>query len=105
MEKHHAHHFVDFSEGLLSNDGTTYVFPLEKAEAVGALSLDQLEASRDAAAALNNAFILWSAERQGLPVHPGFTRFQHPKDREYVIPSLAERQQIIRFLRGTSEEL
>ncbi|MCB0324618.1 MAG: hypothetical protein KDD69_13645 [Bdellovibrionales bacterium] len=94
FERHTASPYIDHRNGVVSNDGTTYRFQ----GGAGVASLADLRSVRDAASATDNAFLLWSASRQGLPDQMNRT-FLHPDEREYELPSLAERHAILQFLR------
>ncbi len=85
------------TKGLITNDGYSYCY--KAGDVSGSLkSLNNLASVRDKATELNNTFILWHGAMQGL--EPKFNGYlPEPKERHYYIPSISERQEIIRFLR------
>jgi hypothetical protein len=97
-ELHTAGSQFNLRDGIVSNDGDDYEF--SPAEVLSGVTLDSLRETRDRAARQNNIFILWDAERQGIETQNGYNVFPHPNDRNYAIPSITERADIVSFLRG-----
>ncbi len=89
---------IGISGGLVSNDGRDYSSPASGNESGADTTLAELEAVRDVAGNGNNAFILWSAKRQGLA--SSHSSHPIPATRYYAPITPAERQELIDFLRG-----
>ena len=97
-EKHLATSSFWDRDGMITNDGQDYSSPNSPGNKFLNLTLDDLRGVQERAGALNNAFILWSAERQGLPENSKSLNIA-PKDRVYVVPSYKERLELIEFLK------
>lgn len=82
-EVHSASPEAVVRDGIITNDGE-------------AASLGQLVAVRDRAAISNSQFVLWSAARQGLP--SDLRTYPEVDQRNYLIPDMAEQQELVRFL-------
>lgn len=85
--------------GIVTNDGSEYSSPATAPDPQAQTCLAQLRLVRDAAASMNNSFILWSGRRQGLPADIEAQLFPLPSERIYQSPSEAEQVEIIEFLR------
>jgi hypothetical protein len=84
-------------DGVLTNDGKDYSIDGPRR---GFLSLGELLSARDTAEKHRNAFILWSAERQGFSVdEAGRLVRRPPSERNYAMPDEHERSLILQFLR------
>ena len=97
-EVHIAYPKFSLEDGVVTNDGRNYssaVNPKNK----GSVSLETLAEVRDRATLLNDTFILWDAERQGITTETK-SMLVAPSDRKYIIPPMKERTEIIDFLRG-----
>lgn len=100
LDVHHSSPFISSRDGLVTNDGTDYLY-VPNGGGNGVLTLDDLKPIRDSSARTNNVFILWNAKRQGFPgIGDDDRTVKHPSERTYQIPSFAEREAIIEFLRG-----
>lgn len=89
----------DMKNGVLSNDGCTYVFPGETPGWSPNLPLEKFEGVQQRAGELHNWFILWSAKYQGLG-----TSSKPPTDRDYPVPTDREKQLLLSFLQqGTAQ--
>ena len=85
-------------QGIVTNDGKPYAFA--SGASAGAFPLSQLNRTRDASLLQGNAFILWTAKYQGIPVKKGkLAGRAKPNNRSYPIPTASERQELISFLR------
>ncbi len=85
---------------IVTNDGRDYRSPAKGDPGSAVINLADLSMLRDAAAQKGIVFILWDAARQGLPEDYERTQFALPQDRTYKIPSTAEQEELISFLRG-----
>jgi hypothetical protein len=85
---------------IVTNDGRDYSSPAKGTPGSAVISLADLSSLRDAARDKGIVFILWDAGRQGLPADYESTQFALPQDRNYLIPSYAEQDELISFLRG-----
>ncbi len=96
LEEHHHSASTDFTlkDGILSNDGCTYAFPGETPTSLPYLQLEKFEGVQSKTGRMNSMFILWSGKYQGLggPI-------TDPKSRAYIMPTEAEREILIEFLR------
>lgn len=89
---------IGIQGGLVTNDGRDYSSPASGHHSGAETTLADLEAVRDIAGNGDNAFILWSAKRQGLA--SGNSAHPIPATRYYAPKSPAEREELIEFLRG-----
>lgn len=87
-EKHTLSPHTNVRDGMITNDGRDY----------NSGELEKLAALRDRATSLNSAFILWSAERQGLNDYENGI-YPHPTERNYQMPSIEEQREMVYFLR------
>jgi hypothetical protein len=87
--------------GLFSNDGKPDMTDLSAA-APSNSRRSQLASLRNRAAQQNTSFFLWSAKRQGLRARgDNLLGFEVPANkRKYPRPTAAEREELMRFLRG-----
>ena len=97
-EIHTASQYFSTKDGVVTNDGREYTSAVAEVEGA-TVTLSALKAVRDAATTKNDTFILWSGRRQGITTESK-SMLIHPDDREYDIPTLAERRELIKFLRG-----
>lgn len=86
---------IDFNykNGIISNDGCTYVFPGEPAGWNPSLPLEDFQGVQQKAGDLNNWFLLWSAKYQGLE-----SQGKSPMDRDYPVSTDRECQLLNAFL-------
>lgn len=97
-EEKHASNANAFSitNGIVSNDGKTFLFPGEDTGYPRAVAISELRSARNKAGQTGNAFILWKAEMQGL--RGG--QLPPPAGRRYQVPSESEWGIIDSFLKG-----
>ncbi len=97
LEEHHHSANTDFilRNGVLSNDGCTYSFPGETPLYLPHLPLADFAGVQSRTGLMNSAFILWNAKYQGLT-----NRGTDPEGRDYVMPTEAEREILVKFLRN-----
>ncbi|MCC6932680.1 MAG: hypothetical protein IT292_05445 [Deltaproteobacteria bacterium] len=97
-EQHTDSRYFQARDGVVTNDGREYSSPIME---VGnaRVTLEALKAVRNAATKTNNTFILWSARRQGITQNSE-SMLVHPRNRQYAVPTLEERRELIDFLRG-----
>jgi len=96
LEEHHHAASTDFTvaDGVISNDGCTYAFPGEQPAFLPWLPLADLAGVQRHTGDMGSIFLLWNARYQGLRRKP-----EPPDRRDYVVPTAAERQILIDFLR------
>jgi len=96
LEEHHHAAATDFTieNGVVSNDGCTYAFPGETPAFLPWLPLADLAGVQRRAGELGSIFLLWNAGYQGLG-----HRSEPPAQHDYVVPTAAEREMLIDFLR------
>ncbi|MBB5349000.1 hypothetical protein JWG42_16635 [Desulfoprunum benzoelyticum] len=95
LEEHHHAAATDFTvqDGVVSNDGCTYAFPGATPAFLPWLPLTDLAGVQRRAGEMGSIFLLWNAGYQGLG-----QRSEPPAQRDYVVPTAAERQILIDFL-------
>ena len=95
FEEHHHAAATDFTveDGVVSNDGCPYAFPGETPAFLPWLPLAYLAGVQRRAGEMGSIFLLWNAGYQGLG-----HRSDPPAQRDYVVPTAAERKILIDFL-------
>lgn len=86
-----AYQGVRTTNGLVTNDGASVVFPHDTAPPSPSIPLDQLTGVISQAAARNNAFVIWRREYQG-------QSRTDPGARNYAMPTAADEQVLLQVL-------
>ena len=96
LEEHHHAAATDFTveNGVVSNDGRTYAIAGEKPGFLPCLPLARLAGVQTRTGTLGSIFLLWSAKYQGLDA-----KGTPPAQRNYAMPTAAEEEQLVAFLR------
>lgn len=83
-------------DGVVSNDGMTYLFPGETSQYPRKMKLENVKPIMRKANQDNSWFVLWSAKYQGL----GGGSPKDPYTRDYKKPTHAERTALVEFLQS-----
>jgi hypothetical protein len=86
-----AYQGVHITNGLVTNDGASVVFPHDSATPSPSIPLDQLTGAISQAAARNNAFVIWRRDYQG-------QSRTDTASRTYVVPTPADEQVLLQVL-------
>jgi hypothetical protein len=98
LEVHTASPYINLSDVVITNDGYTYAD--SDSVTPNSLTLGEMALLRDRAVDLNSVFILWNAKRQGLDTEFSGGILPEPAQRDYPIPSITERRELLDFLQG-----
>jgi hypothetical protein len=94
-EQHIHGGMPDVTFGVVSNDGMDYFLPGQTSEFQPQTELPNLSPAMIESGARGNWFVLWSAKFQGLGAPP----IKAPSERDYALPTQAERETLVSFLR------